>query len=75
MTLVTAQMSVSMDGFSAGPKHDADPQRWMDGPETDGGSTLFLSNNLVALREASEPRTLNGLGLPNGLPSPIRVSP
>jgi dihydrofolate reductase len=36
MTLVTAQMSVSMDGFYAGPKHDTDPQRWMDGPEAAG---------------------------------------
>jgi hypothetical protein len=34
MTLVTAQMSVSMDGFYAGPKHDTDPQRWMDGHAT-----------------------------------------
>jgi hypothetical protein len=36
MTLVTAQMSVSVDGFYAGPKDDTDPQRWMDGPEAAG---------------------------------------
>ena len=68
-------MSVSVDGFYAGPKHDTDLQSWMDDPEADGGSALFLSNNLVALREGSEPRTLNSLGLPNGLPSPIRALP
>jgi hypothetical protein len=39
MTLVTAQMSVSMDGFYAGPKHDTDPQRWMDGPEAEGNES------------------------------------
>jgi len=36
MTLVTAQKSVSMDDFYAGPKHDTDPQRWVDGPEAAG---------------------------------------
>ena len=36
MTLVTAQMSVSVDGFYAGPKHDTDLQTWMDGPEAAG---------------------------------------
>jgi dihydrofolate reductase len=32
MTIVTAQMSVSVDGFYAGPEH-ADMQTWLDGPE------------------------------------------
>ncbi len=36
MTLVTAQMSVSVDGFYAGPKHDTELQIWTDGPEADG---------------------------------------
>ena len=35
MTLVTAQMSVSVDGFYAGPKH-TDMQTWLDGPEAAG---------------------------------------
>jgi dihydrofolate reductase len=40
MTLVTAQMSVSLDGYYAGPKQgDADPsdlQSWLEGPEAAG---------------------------------------
>jgi hypothetical protein len=40
MTLVTAQMSVSLDGYYAGPKQaddDAsDLQSWMTGPEAAG---------------------------------------
>ena len=32
MTLVTAQMSVSVDGFYAGPKH-TDMQTWLAGPK------------------------------------------
>jgi len=35
MTLVTAQMSVSLDGFYAGPEH-TDPATWMDSPEAAG---------------------------------------
>jgi len=35
MTLVTAQMSVSLDGFYAGPEHD-DPADWMDSAEALG---------------------------------------
>ena len=35
MTIVTAQMSVSADGFYAGPKH-ADMQTWLEGPEAAG---------------------------------------
>jgi dihydrofolate reductase len=35
MTLVTAQMSISLDGFYAGPEHD-DPASWMDSPEALG---------------------------------------
>lgn len=35
MTLVTAQMSVSLDGFYAGPRHD-DPSSWMDSAESAG---------------------------------------
>jgi dihydrofolate reductase len=35
MTIVTAQMSVSVDGFYAGPKH-TDMQTWLDGPEAAG---------------------------------------
>src|SRR5438067_1324538 len=35
MTLVTAQMSVSVDGFYAGPKH-TDMQTWLAGPEAAG---------------------------------------
>lgn len=35
MTLVTAQMSISLDGFYAGPKH-TDMQTWLDGPEAAG---------------------------------------
>jgi dihydrofolate reductase len=35
MTIVTAQMSVSVDGFYAGPKH-SDMQTWLDGPEAAG---------------------------------------
>jgi dihydrofolate reductase len=35
MTLVTAQMSVSLDGFYAGPEH-TDPVTWMDGAEAAG---------------------------------------
>lgn len=35
MTLVTAQMSVSLDGFYAGPEH-SDMATWMDGPEAAG---------------------------------------
>jgi dihydrofolate reductase len=35
MTLVTAQMSVSLDGFYAGPEH-TDDATWMDGPEAAG---------------------------------------
>ena len=35
MTIVTAQMSVSIDGFYAGPKH-TDMQTWLDGPEAAG---------------------------------------
>jgi hypothetical protein len=35
MTIVTAQMSVSADGFYAGPTH-ADVQTWLDGPEAAG---------------------------------------
>ena len=42
MTLVTAQMSVAVDGFYAGPKHDTDLQSWMDGPEADGGVRAVL---------------------------------
>jgi hypothetical protein len=36
MTRVTAQMSVSLDGFYAGPTDPEDPSDmagWMDGPE------------------------------------------
>jgi len=39
MTKVTAQMSVSLDGFYAGPKSSADPRdmtAWMEGPEGPG---------------------------------------
>jgi dihydrofolate reductase len=37
MTLVTAQMSVSLDGFYAGPRHpDPDVQTWMDSAEALG---------------------------------------
>jgi dihydrofolate reductase len=35
MTIVTAQMSVSVDGFYAGPKH-TDMQTWPKGPEAAG---------------------------------------
>ena len=35
MTIVTAQMSVSVDGFYAGPRH-ADMQTWLEGPEAAG---------------------------------------
>jgi dihydrofolate reductase len=35
MTLVTAQMSVSLDGFYAGPQH-TDMQTWLEGPEAAG---------------------------------------
>jgi len=35
MTIVTAQMSVSVDGFYAGPQH-TDMQTWLDGPEAAG---------------------------------------
>jgi dihydrofolate reductase len=35
MTIVTAQMSVSADGFYAGPEH-TDPQTWLEGPEAAG---------------------------------------
>ena len=35
MTIVTAQMSLSVDGFYAGPKQ-ADTQTWLDGPEAPG---------------------------------------
>ena len=35
MTIVTAQMSVSLDGYYAGPEHN-DMQTWLDGPEAAG---------------------------------------
>lgn len=35
MTIVTAQMSVSVDGFYAGPRYD-DMQTWLEGPEAAG---------------------------------------
>jgi dihydrofolate reductase len=35
MTIVTAQMSVSADGYYAGPKH-TDMQTWLEGPEAAG---------------------------------------
>jgi hypothetical protein len=35
MTIVTAQMSVSMDGFYAGPEHTG-MQPWFEGPEAAG---------------------------------------
>jgi len=35
MTIVTAQMSVSLDGCYAGPRH-TDTQTWLDGPEAAG---------------------------------------
>ena len=35
MTIVTAQMSVSVDGFYAGPKH-TDMHTWLEGPEALG---------------------------------------
>ncbi|HEY2125562.1 MAG TPA: dihydrofolate reductase family protein [Streptosporangiaceae bacterium] len=35
MTIVTAQMSVSLDGCYAGPRH-TDMQTWLDGPEAAG---------------------------------------
>jgi dihydrofolate reductase len=35
MTIVTAQMSVSVDGYYVGPKH-TDMQTWLDGPEAAG---------------------------------------
>jgi dihydrofolate reductase len=35
MTIVTAQMSVSVDGFYAGPVH-TDMQTWLEGPEAAG---------------------------------------
>jgi dihydrofolate reductase len=35
MTIVTAQMSVSTDGFYAGPKY-TDMQTWLEGPEAAG---------------------------------------
>jgi dihydrofolate reductase len=35
MTIVTAQMSVSADGFYAGPKHTG-RQTWLEGPEAAG---------------------------------------
>ncbi|MCW2908721.1 MAG: deaminase reductase [Actinomycetia bacterium] len=35
MTIVTAQMSVSLDGFYAGPKH-TDMPTWLEGPEAAG---------------------------------------
>ena len=40
MTLVTAQMSVSLDGYYAGPRQDdddaSDLQSWLNGPEAAG---------------------------------------
>ncbi len=39
MTQVMAQMSVSLDGFYAGPRDPRDPQgmdRWLHGPEAPG---------------------------------------
>lgn len=35
MTIVTAQMSVSLDGYYAGPNH-TDMQTWLEGPEAAG---------------------------------------
>jgi hypothetical protein len=35
MPIVTAQMSLSVDGFYAGPKH-TDMQTWLEGPEAAG---------------------------------------
>ena len=35
MTLVTAQMSISVDGFYAGPRH-AEMSTWLDGTEAYG---------------------------------------
>jgi dihydrofolate reductase len=35
MTIVTAQMSVSVDGFYAGPAH-TDPRTWLESPEAAG---------------------------------------
>jgi hypothetical protein len=35
MTLATAQMSIFVDGFYAGPKH-TDMQTWLAGPEAAG---------------------------------------
>ena len=35
MAIVTAQMSVSVDGYYAGPKH-TDMQTWLEGPEAAG---------------------------------------
>ncbi|MBE8520412.1 dihydrofolate reductase family protein [Amycolatopsis sp. H6(2020)] len=36
MTKVTAQMSVSLDGFYTGPRADRDTTGWMQGPEAPG---------------------------------------
>ena len=35
MTIVTAQMSVSADGYYAGPEHTG-PEPWLDGTEAAG---------------------------------------
>jgi hypothetical protein len=39
MAVVTAQMSLSLDGFYAGPKH-LDMETWMEGPEAAAWPTV-----------------------------------
>lgn len=78
MTRVTAQMSVSMDGFYAGPKHDTHPQRWMDGVEADGGDPAVLEQQPcsfargIGTENAQRPRPAERLALSN---SGITVMP
>src|SRR3954469_20635593 len=58
MTLVTAQMSVSLDGYYAGPEHP-DPQTWMGSDESLG---FFRVTRWVIDAEAWRTR----MGFPGG---------
>ena len=69
MTIVTAQMSVSMDGFYAGPEHTS-MQPWFEGPEAAGffRVTRWVTTNTGARNGGSSPQ---GTSPPSAMRRPI----
>ena len=73
MTIVTAQMSVSVDGYYAGPEH-TDMPAWLESPEAAG---FFRVTRWVIDAEAWRERLgfNGGEPTPNPRSSPRRSSP